>query len=238
MRFGAHARVSALAVTLAAMALRPVIGAANSVFTRGAATCHAVALTFDLCPVRQGPGFDRSLVHFLEERRIHATFFASGAWMASHDAELRELIAQPFFEIGTHGQEHAHLPTLTPEKQSAEIRGAVVTLGDRYGVHATLFRPPYGEYTPQTVLEAGSLGQTVVMWSVVSGDPDPKLPAAGIVDDVSSRLRNGSVVIFHANGRGWHTSETVPAVYARAIAKGFAFDTISELSRCAPSAGK
>ena len=76
------------------------------------------------------------------------------------------------------------------------------------------------------------------MWSVVSGDPDPKLPAAGIVDDVSSRLRNGSVVIFHANGRGWHTSETVPAVYARAIAKGFAFDTISELIRCAPSAGK
>ena len=237
MRVGSRARASVVAagVALAVLATRPVSGLASSVFTRGPANCHALAFTFDLCPVTQGSGFDAPLVKFLEEHRVHATFFASGRWIASHDAELRELIAQPFFEIGTHGQAHAHLPTLTPEAQAAEIRGAVQTMAATYGVRATLFRPPYGEYNDDTIRMADAAGQTVVTWSIVSGDPDPKLPASGIVDDVVSRAKNGAVIIFHANGRGWHTSETVPAVYERLVlGKGYATETVSELRACRP----
>jgi peptidoglycan-N-acetylglucosamine deacetylase len=238
MRFDSNAqiRVAAAALALAVMAAHPAAGTATGVFTRGPATCHALAFTFDLCPVSQGTGFDAPLVKFLEEYRVHATFFASGRWMATHDSELRELMAQPFFEIGTHGQVHAHLPRLTAEAQSAEILGAVDTLAAKYGRRATLFRPPYGEYNDETLRAADAAGQTVVTWSVVSGDPDPKLPATGIIEDVVSRVKNGSVMIFHANGRGWHTSETVPAVYQRlVVAKRFATDTISELRSCTPS---
>lgn len=241
MRFGSNARVSGVAVALAVAVItaRPVSGSATGVFTRGPATCHALALTFDLCPVNQGTGFDAPLVKFLEAHRVHATFFASGRWMVTHDAELRELIAQPFFEIGTHGQAHAHLPTLTPDAQLAEIRGPIVTLADRYGVKATLFRPPYGEYNDDTIRKAGAAGQTMVMWSIVSGDSDPKLTAAAIIDDVTGRAKNGSVIIFHANGRGWHTSEILPAVYQRLVVdKGFATATVSELRVCATAAGK
>ena len=231
---GARTRFVGLTLALAAVAARPTAESAGPVLTRGAGACHAVAFTFDLCPVRSGAGFDAALVKFLEEHRVHATFFASGKWMATHDAELRRLIAHPFFEIGTHGQTHAHMRTLTPDAQSAEMRGAIALLEDRFGVHTQLFRPPYGEYNDDTLRVAEAAGQTVVMWSVVSGDPDPKLSASSITDDVVSRARNGSIVVFHANGRGWRTSEVLPAIYQRlVVAKGFGTDTISELRGCA-----
>ena len=227
LRNGLSAIVLAIAAGLSSA---PLSSAANGVFTRGSAACHALAFTFDLCPVKEGSGFDATLVKFLEEHQVHATFFASGRWIAAHDAETRELISHPFFEIGTHGQVHAHLPTLAAAEQANELRGPVTTLAQRYGVHATLFRPPYGEFNDDTLRVAETAGQTVVTWSVVSGDPDPKLSPDAIVADVVSRAKNGSVIIFHANGRGWHTSETVPAVYqALVVSKHFATDTISEL---------
>ena len=230
-------RAGAVVVVLSAAAMaRPVSAAhdGSGVFTHGSASCHALAFTFDLCPVRDGRGFDAPLVKFLIDHRVHATFFASGPWIAAHEAEMRELIAQPFFEIGTHGQAHAHLTALTAEAEAAEIRGPIATLAKRYAVRTTLFRPPYGEYNDQSVRLAERAGQTVVMWSIVSGDPDPKLSPKSIEADVISRARNGSVIIFHANGRGWHDDEVVPAVYQDLVeGKHFAADTVSELRGCA-----
>ncbi len=218
------------AVAVAVLFARPVHGAPGGVFTRGPANCHAIALTFDLCPVKAAGGFDVPLVQFLIAHRIPATFFASGRWLAAHDGQIRELIDQPFFEIGTHGDAHAHLPRLTAAGQLAEIRGPVAALGAKYGVRATLFRPPYGEYNDVSLRMANVAGQSVVLYSVVSGDPDPKLSAARITEEVVRRARNGSVIIFHANGRGWHSSEVVPEVYQQLVVKrGFAAKTVTAL---------
>lgn len=221
--------VCALALTVplfAAVAAAPL----SAPVTRGPASCHSVAFTFDLCPVTKGSGVDAKLIDYLIANHIPATFFVSGEWMSAHDAELRRLIAQPFFEIGTHGEHHAHLSKLKAAQQRAEISGPIETLASRYGVHSTLFRPPYGEFNQESIRQADAIGQTVVMWSVVSGDPDPKLPASRIVDDVVSRMKNGSVVVFHANGRGWHTAEVFPKVYEQVVAKhGEAARTISQL---------
>jgi peptidoglycan/xylan/chitin deacetylase (PgdA/CDA1 family) len=201
------------------------------IITHGARGCGEVALTFDLCPVIHGAGLDAPLVKELIDRRIPATFFMSGAWMAKHDAAVRELLGVPFFEIGTHGEAHAHLPALGDEAARAEILGPVRRLQTTYHREATLFRPPYGEYTDGTVRVAAGVGQRLVLWSIVSGDPDPALTAASIERDVESRLRPGSVVIFHANGRGWHTAEVVAqlASWLAGPARALAPVTISTL---------
>ena len=101
-----------------------------------------------------------------------------------------------------------------------------------------MFRPPKGEYNDTTVHVADAAGQTTVMWSIVAGDPDKKLTPAAIADDVVGRAKNGSVIIFHANGRGWHTKEILPLVYARLVTtKGFAPKTISGLRAGCSSTG-
>lgn len=190
----------------------PVHAGQPDVITSGPPSCRTIALTFDLCPVRAKSGvagFDRALIDYLKAREIPATFFVSGRWAERHQDDLRALQVVPFFEIGTHGDEHAHLPLLDESGQRSEITRAVSLMQSHYHLSAGLFRPPYGEYDDVTVRIVKSLGLRFILWNLVSGDPDPTLSAAAILDRVSSRLRPGSIVVFHANGKGKHTREVI-----------------------------
>lgn len=203
---------------------------AAQVVRSGPPTCKAIALTFDMCPVREGSGYDAPLIAALIEKRIPATFFLSGRWMAKHDAEVRALLAVPFFEIGTHGQVHAHLPMLDEAKQRAEISGPVEVLRSRYGYATALFRPPYGEYNDATADVVRALGLRFILWNALSGDPDPRLSTERMLAYLTSTVRNGSVIVFHANGKGQHTRELVEDLYHELILKnGLKPVTVTEL---------
>ncbi len=203
------------------------------VIKAGSPSCPAVALTYDLCPVRTASGFDRELIDFLITNKVPATFFMSGRWMAKHDAEVKELLAVPFFEVGTHGEVHAHLPMHEPEEQQREILGPVRILKTKYGRSTTLFRPPYGEYNDQTVEAVKDLGLRFILWNIESGDPDPALSADAILARVRKRMKPGSVIVLHANGKGKHTREVTETLAATFLPdKGLTPMTVSDLLRC------
>lgn len=203
------------------------------VITSGATSCRTVALTFDLCPVRQGTGYDAELIDYLVEHRIPATFFASGRWVDKHDPEMKKLLSVPFFEMGTHGQVHAHLAALDEAHQRAEIIKAVDLLKSRYGVTAPLFRPPYGEFNDLTVEIVNKLGLRFILWNVVSGDPDPALPADKMLAHLTASTRGGGMIVFHANGKGKHTREVVTMLSQEFFPKqGLAPVTVTELLSC------
>ena len=215
----------------------PAAGMAQ-VIRSGPPGCKAVALTFDMCPVREGSGFDASLIGMLTERRIPATFFLSGRWIATHEAQVKTLLSVAFFEIGTHGQVHAHLPALDADRQRAEISGPVRTLEKRFGHRGFLFRPPYGEYDDTTVEVTRTLGLRFILWNIVSGDPDPRLSPERMLEDLRTRLRGGSIVVFHANGKGWHTREVVDRLTQELLqSQGLRLVTVTQLlDRCDVSA--
>jgi peptidoglycan/xylan/chitin deacetylase (PgdA/CDA1 family) len=225
---------AALAVPAALFGLLLLWGdGAAQVVRGGAPSCRAVALTFDLCPVRQGTGYDAELITYLVEHRIPATFFASGRWINRHDSEMKTLLAVPFFEMGTHGQVHAHLAELDEEHQRAEIIAAVDLLKARYGVTAPLFRPPYGEYDDVTVEVVKQLGLRFILWNVVSGDPDPALSAEKMLAHLTAATRGGGMIVFHANGKGARTREVVTALTQEFLPKqGLKPVTVTELLAC------
>lgn len=217
--------------------LTAVDGSPAQVIRSGAPSCQAVALTFDLCPVRQGTGYDAELINYLIEHKIPATFFASGRWINKHDPEMKKLLSVPFFEMGTHGQVHAHLATLDEEAQRTEIIGAVDLLKARYKVHAPLFRPPYGEFNDVTVEVVRKLGLQFILWNVVSGDPDPLLPAEKMLTHLTASTRGGGMIVFHANGKGKHTREVVETLSQEFFPKqGLKPVTVTELLACVPQA--
>ena len=135
------------------------------VITAGPRSCPGVALTFDLCPVRKGPGYDQALVDYLIDHHIPATFFMSGKWIAKHDPEVEHLLGIGFFEVGTHGEVHAHLPMHDAKEQREEIAAPVRLLSEHYAHDTTLFRPPYGEYNDTTVDVVKQLGLRFIQWS-------------------------------------------------------------------------
>ncbi|MFN7950181.1 MAG: polysaccharide deacetylase family protein [bacterium] len=230
-RLGALGRArSPLALAVLVLACADGRAWAAAPIEAGPRDCPQLALTFDLCPVSHAPGFEAALVQMLIERQVPATFFASGRWMAKHDGALRELLAVPFFEIGTHGARHLHLPTLAAPAQRAEIGGAVELLAQRFGRPSSLFRPPYGEYDQTSLAITEALGLRVITWDVVSGDPSRTLSAQHMWSAIESRIEAGSIVVFHANGNGHHTQALVTRMIDElAVARGWRFVTVSTL---------
>ena len=201
-----------LILTVLTPLFQPGGRASAQVVMSGPTTCPGVALTFDRCPVRHPVGYDAALVDDLKTRSIPATFFISGRWAERHEQAVQVLRTVPFFELGTHGEAHAHLPMLDDAGQRQEILRAVSLLQHRFGVAAPLFRPPYGEYDDVTVQIVKTLKLQFILWDVVSGDPDPALSAPEILERLSRRIRPGSIVVLHANGKGRHTRQIVQAL--------------------------
>jgi peptidoglycan/xylan/chitin deacetylase (PgdA/CDA1 family) len=203
------------------------------VIKSGPSSCPGVALTFDLCPVRQGAGYDQALINYLIEQKIPATFFMSGKWIAKHDRQVKALLQIPFFEVGTHGEVHAHMPLHSAEEQEQEILGPVRLLKTKYSHDATLFRPPYGEFNDETVGVVRALGLQFILWNVVSGDPDPTLTAIQIESRLKRFVRKGSVIVMHANGKGQHTHEVVRDLHQHLLPERKLIPmTVSDLLLC------
>ncbi len=209
-----------------------------------------IALTFDLCEsAHEVSGYDGELVDLLRAEKVHATFFAGGKWMRSHPERAMQLMADPLFEIGNHTWTHGNLRVLRGTEREEQIQWTQVQyelLRDRL-LHlpcATalakdeekripslpmVFRFPYGACDTNalgTVLRAGLLP---IQWSIVSGDPDRNQTALQIVQQVMGSLRPGAIIVAHANGRGWHTSEALRIMIPLIQQAGYRFVTISEL---------
>jgi len=176
----------------------------------------------------QGCGLDLRHVSGARGSRV-----LSGRWIATHEAQVKTLLSVAFFEIGTHGQVHAHLPALDVDHQRAEISRPVTMLEKRFDRRGLLFRPPYGEYDDTTVEVARTLGLRFILWNVVSGDPDPRLSPERMLEDLKTRLRGGSIVVFHANGKGLHTRAVVEDLSQELLKRGLQPVTVTALlDRC------
>lgn len=148
-----------------------------------------VALTFDDGP---DPRWTPRVLDVLRSHAARATFFMVGAAAARH-AELVARVAAEGHAIGNHSWDHAAFSRLDARARRRQLRAcqrAIAPWGRR------LFRPPFGEQTLATRLDALWLRYAVVGWTVDSGDwwdPD----AARIADVLERRVRPGDIVLFH-----------------------------------------
>lgn len=243
----AHRPTAADAVAEPPLAPRgnPVTGALSGVIRRVDVPPgdKPVALTFDLCQTRGSiAGYDGAIIAYLKEQSVPATLFPGGLWLATHRARAIELVSDPLFLLGNHSWTHHDLHSAPAETIDAEIRSTESELDAvRHAERAAcsgfagasrparrLFRFPFGSCSPEGVAAANAAGSVVIQWDVVSGDPDGTL-AATIERNVLSRVRAGSVVVMHANGRGTHTAQALTAIIPKLRADGYRFVRVDEL---------
>lgn len=208
-----------------------------------------VALTFDLC--EQGheiSGYDGRVVDTLRKMKIKATFFASGKWFLTHAERASQLIADSNFEIGNHGWRHRNMKALSPKIARGEIlntQRAYEQVHERFSKKVCvqknqsafeklprrigLFRYPFGTCTPTTTRAVNDAGLLAIQWDISTGDPWRGQSSNAIVRTVMARVKPGSIVLAHANGRGWNTWRALPRLIERLKSRGYEFVTISEL---------
>ncbi|MEK7766709.1 MAG: polysaccharide deacetylase family protein, partial [bacterium] len=165
-----------------------------------------MALTFDACSSPGRDRCDREVVDWLIRTRTPATLFLGGKWMEEQPAVVRRLAEQPFLELGTHGYMHERPAALTDGLLRADLEHALAVHEALTGCRPALFRAPYAARDDRVTRIAASLGLTTVEYDVDSGDPDPAFDAERLERWVGRQTRNGSIIVMHMNGRGWHTA--------------------------------
>ena len=189
-----------------------------------------VALTFDLCQKPELPAwFDQGIYDVLTKYNVPATFFMGGDWMRTHVDETLLLASNPKFELGNHSWSHPDLPGLSEEIISKEIVTTQNMLYQLTGRQAKLFRLPAGLYDDLTLSVIAWNGLYTIQWDVETGDPDPTIDAERMNWAVRERVQNGSIIIMHANGRGWHTAEALPQMIEYLQSQGYILVTVSQL---------
>jgi peptidoglycan-N-acetylglucosamine deacetylase len=203
----------------------------RGLITNGDRTVKNIALTFDVC---QSEGdttssFDSGIVNVLTDNQTPATFFLGGLWIRDHPANTQTLAQNPLFELGSHSWSHANLTEIDSQKLMLEINLAQEQLFTLTGKQNNLFRLPYGYYNAEVLETLGDEGLYTIQWDVESGDPDPNIDAQAMTNWVLQQVKPGSIIIMHANGRGWHTAEALPGIIKALTDQGFTFVTVSEL---------
>jgi peptidoglycan/xylan/chitin deacetylase (PgdA/CDA1 family) len=208
-----------------------------------------VALTFDLCEAgHEIAGYDGRIIDYLREKRIKATFFAGGKWLVTHPERAEQIIADPLFEVANHGWRHGNFGALTAAALQQEIsyaqaayENARAHLAHRQCIAAwrasperapprmTLLRFPYGICNSAALKAVAEGGLLAIQWDVATGDPSPHETAHTIAHRVLRNVRPGSIVLGHANGRGWNTAAALALFIPRLKERGYQFVTVSEL---------
>jgi peptidoglycan/xylan/chitin deacetylase (PgdA/CDA1 family) len=189
-----------------------------------------VALTFDLCQDPAIPsGFDQDIFKALIQANAPATFFLGGDWMRTHVDETRQLASVAYFELGNHSWSHPDFRELEEVEMSREILRTQDLLYQLTGRLSRHFRFPAGQYNTLALSVAAWHGLYSIQWDVVTADPVPDNSAEMIQQRVRSQVQNGSIVIMHANGRGWHTAKALPGMIETLRSEGYCLVTVSQL---------
>ncbi|MFI7602200.1 polysaccharide deacetylase family protein [Actinoplanes sp. NPDC049681] len=154
-----------------------------------------VALTLDDGP---DPAYTPQVLAILRKHKVTATFFMIGQSAAAHPDVVRS-VADAGHTVGTHSWSHKNLTELPAAKVRTEIGRAVDTVTATTGRRPTLFRAPYGSWSPTVFKECAAMGQTSIAWNVDPRDWDDA-SAHHISAEVLDQVGNRSIVLNHDGG--------------------------------------
>ncbi len=205
-----------------------------------------IALGFDIGEQNNDlAGYDGRIIDYLRANKIKATMYVGGKWMATHRERAKQLIADPLFEMGNHAWTHGNFRVLDAgevenqiqftEVLHEELRNEIAASDcatksemTKVPVRIPTFRFPYGTCNARSLQQVNDAGFPAVQWDIVTGDPSPK-QSAGAIARALLRSKPGSIVVAHANGRGWNTAKALKIALPKLMAKGYEFVTVSEL---------
>ena len=193
-----------------------------------------IAFTFDACGGKNGNGYDKELIDYMRDERIHATLFISGKWIDSQFTTFLDLSRDSLFEIENHGLNH--IPCSFSGESAYGIKGTsgVDAAFDEIEANArkieaiTGHRPRF--YRSATafmdeacVSMAARLGITSVSFQVLSDDAVPYTPEQVIEDDVIRKVKPGAIVIMHLNHPERNTKEAMEKIVPKLREMGYTF---------------
>jgi peptidoglycan/xylan/chitin deacetylase (PgdA/CDA1 family) len=183
-------------------------------------------LTFDDGPHPTATPF---VLDELKKYNAKATFFCIGKNVVAHTNVYKRIIDEGH-KVGNHTFNHLNGWKVSNEKYFNNIFEAA-----KY-IDSDLFRPPYGRVNKFQIKllqgeekipkEENIYNQSfkIIMWSVLSGDFDPKLSPAKCFENVVLNSKPGSIIVFHDSTKAWEKmSFALPKILEHFSKEGYEF---------------
>ncbi len=184
-----------------------------------------VALTFDAGSDR---GYAEEILDLLNAEGIQASFGLTGRW-AEANPDLVRRMSEDGHTLINHTYDHPHLETLTTAERLSQL-DRTESIVERLSGASTrpYFRPPYGSYDEQVLIDAGSAGyRLAIMWTVDSlgwkGIPADEVVARCLVG-----AQPGAIFLLHVGAESTDF-DALPELITQLREAGYRFATIAQL---------
>ena len=182
-----------------------------------------IAISFDAA---WGNDDTEQLINILREYDVPATFFVVGAWVDKYPESVKAL-SDAGHQIQNHSNSHPHMPQLSKTQMKDEIESCNKKIAEITGKTPTLLRPPYGDYDNALIEVMTELGMYTIQWDVDSLDWKDNATPDSICRRVTSKVKNGSIVLFHNDAD--HTPAALPTILKCLKDEGYEFVFIEDL---------
>jgi polysaccharide deacetylase family sporulation protein PdaB len=183
---------------------------------------NKLSISFDCA---WGTEYTDKILDTLDFYNVKCTFFMTQFWVEKNPDYVKK-ISDRGHEIGTHSRTHPYMSKMSKQEIESELKTSKEAIEKITGKRVELFRPPYGDYDDLLIDTATELGLYTIQWDVDSLDWKD-LSATEISKRVITRVKKGSIVLFH--NQGLHTAEALPTIISTLKTEGYTFVPIGEL---------
>jgi len=170
-----------------------------------------------------GTEYVDEMLTIFKENDVKTTFFVGGMWVLDNEALVKKIQAEGH-EIANHGYKHKDQKKLSYEQAKTEIQTTDTLIKQITGQKMTLFAPPSGAYSEQTITIAEELGYKTIMWSkdtIDWRDHDQSL----ITTRATKNIKNGDLVLMHPTAA---TVQALPNIIKTIKQQGLNITTVSK----------
>lgn len=139
------------------------------------------------------------ILDILAEKQVKGVFFVTMDYCKKQPELVRRMIADGH-AVGNHSNTHPSMPTLSIDKMVDEVMILHDYVQEHFGYTMTLFRPPEGAFSVQSLAVVQSLGYKTVHWSfahrdwVTNDQPDP----TEALNTILTKAHGGAIYLLHA----------------------------------------
>lgn len=181
--------------TVASVGLQEQYGAFSAYFI-APQDCGKFYLTFD-----EGyeNGYTPAILDVLKQKDAKAVFFVTLPFVKTQPELIQRMIDEGHV-VGNHTSHHWNPTAKSMEDACQDIKELDDYMQEHFHYKMTLYRPPEGAFSEQTLAMAQQMGYTTVLWSFAYADWDPnnQIGNEAALAKTTKFIHEGAVYLLHA----------------------------------------
>lgn len=139
------------------------------------------------------------ILDILQEKNVKAVFFVTMPYVQNQSDLVQRMIDEGH-AVGNHSTTHPVMPDCSIDEMITEVMTLHDYVKEHFGYTMTLFRPPTGAFSVQSLAVVQNLGYKNVHWSFAYEDyyTDNQKDVADALDLVTRSHHSGAIYLLHA----------------------------------------